>query len=111
MLFYGYHGNSQEEATLGQRFVVDVELELDVRPAGESDRLGETVNYSHVYRAVKGVMEGARLHLLEAVAENVAGTLLDRFAISGVMVRVKKPSVPLPGPLDYAAVEIYRGRA
>ena len=37
MQFYGFHGVNPEERTLGQTYVVDLEVELDLRPAGRSD--------------------------------------------------------------------------
>ena len=45
MMFYAYHGVYPEESRLGQRFTVDLELGLDLRPAAESDDLAKTVNY------------------------------------------------------------------
>lgn len=35
MEYYGYHGVFPEERKLGQRFYIDLELELDLREAGE----------------------------------------------------------------------------
>jgi dihydroneopterin aldolase len=109
LTFYGYHGVHSEERTLGQRFVVDLSLELDLRPAGESDDLGRTASYSEVYRAVKDVVEGPPMKLLEAVAEGVATAALRVSGASAVRVRVSKPWAPIKGSAaGLAAVEIYR---
>jgi len=111
MVFYGYHGVNPEERALGQRFVVDVELERDLSPAGLSDDLSMTVNYAAVYRAVKEVVEGEACNLIEAVAERVAAALLSRFGPEAVRVRVRKPWAPVKGSvLDWVGVEIYRKR-
>ena len=110
MVFYGYHGNSPEEAQLGQRFIVDVELETDLALAGNSDNLEHTLDYGKVYQAIREVLEGPRHRLLEAVATAAATRLLTQFPAKAVLVRIKKPSALLPGPLDYAGVEIFRNR-
>ena len=59
MQFYGFHGVNPEERTLGQPYVVDLEVELDLGPAGRSDNLADTVSYTQLYRVAQGVMEGA----------------------------------------------------
>ena len=41
--FYGYHGAFAEEQTLGQIFVVDLELAVDLTKASQSDNLDDTV--------------------------------------------------------------------
>ena len=112
MEFYGFHGANPEERALGQSYVVDLEVELDLRRPGGSDRLEDTVSYSHLYRTVKLVMEGESKNLLEATAHTIADRVLTEFPVKGVRVRVKKPRPPVRGSvIDNAAVEIYRRRA
>ena len=109
MVFYGFHGVGPAEQELGQRFVVDLEVEKDLRPAGRSDALADTVNYSRMYRLVKETMEGPSHNLLESLAETIAAGILDRFSVDSVTVVVKKPEVPMKGSiLSHASVEITR---
>ena len=109
--FYGYHGVHDAEQQLGQRFIVDLEMELDLRPAGLSDDPNDTVNYSQVYREIKQIMEGPPRKLLENVAEAIASCVLENFGVDSVRVKVKKPEVPVKGSiLDYASVEIFRSK-
>ena len=109
MQFYAYHGGSTEERSLGQPFQVDLEAELDLRPAGRSDNRDDTVSYTHLYRVVREEMEEAPRNLLEALAEDIAGRCLDRFALKAVKVRVKKTRPPVKGAvLAGAAVEVHR---
>ena len=112
LAFYAYHGVRSEEKTLGQRFELDLALELDLQRAGSLDDLSLTVDYGEVYRLVREQVESTSRDTLEAVAEQVAAALLQRFpSVEAVSVRVKKPSVPLPGAhLAWAAVEINRRR-
>ena len=111
MEFYGYHGGSPEERSLGQPFLVDMEAELDLRVAGKSDDRDDTVSYTHLYRVVREVMEEAPRNLLETLAEEIAGRALASFPLQAVRVRVKKTRPPIKGALlAGAAVEVYRGR-
>ena len=112
MQFYGFHGVNPEERRLGQPFVVDLTAELDLRAAGASDDLADTVSYAHLYRAVKAVMEGEPVQLLETAADAIADAILQQHPpVAAVQVRVSKPRPPIRGAvIDAAAVEIYRTR-
>ena len=106
MVFYGYHGNHQEEQTLGQRFVVDVEVLTDLGQVAQTDQLEDAIDLGAVYRSVKEMVEGPPVRLVETLAARLAQDLLARFPCDGVTVRVKKPNVPIPGPLDYEGAEV-----
>ena len=110
MQFYGFHGVNPEERRLGQPFIVDLTAELDLRAAGASDDLADTVSYAHLYRAVKAVMEGEPRQLLETAAAAIANAILQQHPpIAAIRVRVSKPRPPIRGSvIDAAAVEIYR---
>lgn len=111
MVFYGYHGATEEERRLGQRFTVDVEMVTDTRKAGKSDRLEDTLDYGDAFKAVKSVMEGPSRRLIEALAEGVAEALFAALPLQTVRVRVEKPGAPIKGSvLAQTAVEIYRER-
>jgi dihydroneopterin aldolase len=112
MQFYGFHGVNAEEKSLGQPYVVDLAVEMDLSIPGKSDRLEDTVSYTHLYRSVQKVMEGESRNLLESAAETVAIRILDEFPVKAVQVRVKKPRPPIKGSfVENAVVEIYRARA
>jgi dihydroneopterin aldolase len=108
MEFYGYHGMAAEERTLGQRFVVDVELFLDLTQAGLLDQPEFTVDYGAVAEVVRTVLEGPPCKLIEAVAEKLATTILECFPVQEVLIRLKKPHAPLPYKFESMAVEIRR---
>ena len=111
MQFYGYHGVNPEERVLGQRYVVDLTADLDLRRAGETDRLEDTVSYSHIYRTVRAVMEGEPRNLLESAAQAIAGNVLAEFPVEAVSVTVKKPNPPVRGSsIELAAVQVHRTR-
>jgi dihydroneopterin aldolase len=113
MRFYAYHGVNPEERALGQRFMVDVALAVDLRQPGQSDDLADTVSYSTVYKVVRGIVEGEPRNLIEAVAEEIATAILTWFPqVARVTVTVRKPEVPMKGSLlDAAGVRITRSQA
>jgi len=110
MTFRGRHGALPAEREVGGRFTVDVELLADLRAAGGSDRLEDTVDYTDAYELVRQVVEGEPLQLLEAVATSIAHRLLELHGVDCARVRVAK-TPPLPGEFRSFAVEIERSRS
>ncbi|GIN58018.1 dihydroneopterin aldolase [Lederbergia ruris] len=107
--FYGYHGVLPEENRLGQRFIVNLMIESDLREAGLKDDLAKTINYANVYEECKQIVEKDKYKLIEAVAEKIASVLLEKYTlIDRVTVKVVKPDPPIPGHYHSVAVEITR---
>jgi dihydroneopterin aldolase len=106
--FYAYHGVHGEERRLGQRFLVDVELNVDVSAAASRDDVSSAVDYSQVHAVVVEIGTGQQFRLLETLATRIASTLLDRFPIRGVTVRATKPAPALVGVLAGVTVEVTR---
>lgn len=111
MRFEGRHGYYDHELLTPQPFEVDVELLLNLQPAGVDDDLEKSVDYGRVYDAVRQIVVSTSFRLLEALAEAISHELLADFEVDEVGVRVRKPAVKLAGPLDHAAVEIWRRRS
>jgi dihydroneopterin aldolase len=110
MQFEGRHGYYDHELLQPQPFEVDVELVLNLQPAGTDDDLEQTIDYGRVYAIARQVVESTSFRLLEAIAEAISHEVLVEFDVTEVGVRVRKPKVQLGGPLDHAAVEIWRRR-
>ncbi|XP_065853261.1 dihydroneopterin aldolase 2-like [Euphorbia lathyris] len=109
--FHGFHGVKPEERVLGQKFLIDVDAWMDLRAAGKSDQLSDTISYTDIYRIVKEVVEGTPYNLLESVAQQFASSTLSKHSrISAVRVKIGKPHVAVHGPLDSLGVEILRRR-
>jgi dihydroneopterin aldolase len=111
MQFDGRHGDHDWERATPQPFEVDVELSLDLAPAGGSDELAKTVDYGRVFDIARQIVESRTFHLLETLAQAIATEVLAAHPlVDEIVVRVRKPNVRLSGRLDYAGVEITRGR-
>ena len=106
---FGHHGVTEDERRAGQRFLYDVEYELEHAPA--SDRLEDTVDYRDVAACVREISDARQFRLLEALAGAVADALLERFPAERVRVRVRKPGVSLEVPVAYSAAAVERRRA
>ncbi len=108
--FYGYHGASDEEQSVGHRYSVDVELRRDTRTAGNSDELRDTVNYSTVAKRVVAIGTREQFRLVEALAERIATSLLEEFPLESVRLRVRKIRPPMNVIASSVGVEIERRR-
>lgn len=112
--FDAAHGVLPEEHRTAQPFFVDVELDLDLAPAGLGDDLSASVDYGAIVAAVvRRVGGGGHADLIEALAERVAAGVADAVGASGVSVaevrvRVRKPLAPVGAQIDWAGVEIVR---
>ena len=108
MAFFAYHGTHPGEAELGQRFFIDVEMYTDLSTAAKTDDLTKTINYKKVFSCVKELVENRRFMLIEALGQAIANKILTEFPAEKVCIRVRKPSSPLQGIIDYVEVEIWR---
>lgn len=110
MVFYAHHGYYEAERELGQRFEMDIEVECDLSKAAASDELENTIDYRKVYSIAKEAFENYKFKLLETVAERISSQILESFDVSTILIRVRKPHVPLKGFLDHIEIEIKRSR-
>ena len=90
---FGHHGARPYEKEAGQRLEVDLELEPADDRAEKSDRLADAVDYDLLNRTVREVVEGRSFHLLEALAAATAESVLERFAVRRVKVRIAKQNL------------------
>ncbi len=107
----GFHGVFEHERREGQEFVVDVELALDLSPAGASDDLADTVNYGEIGAAVLARIEGEPFDLIERLAEVIASDALQHNDVDEVTVTVHKPQAPVGVPFGDVTVAVTRRRA
>lgn len=105
--FYAHHGVFEQETALGQRFFVDVVMDVEAGDALVSDDVEQTVHYGLAYELVEKIMTGSRRNLIETLANDVAlGLAAWSARIRRVEVAIRKPSAPIPGILDYVEVRV-----
>lgn len=106
------HGVLEHEADLGQRYVVDVTIHVDLRAAAASDDLADTVDYGALSSLVVHTFGKPRVRLVESVAGRVADAVLDHDErITAVDVTVHKPSAPLTVPVRDVRIQLHRERS
>lgn len=107
---FAKHGVFDFEKERAQVFRVDVTLYLDLRPAGQSDSLGDTVDYGAIASEVREVVGGESHQLIETVAERVASAVLANTLVVRTVVTVHKPDAPVDVALADVSVTIDRSR-
>ncbi len=107
---FGHHGLFDFERADGQEFVVDVVLGVDTRAAGDTDDLGETVDYGLLAKGVKATIESDPVNLVETLAQRIADLCLGQPVVRWAEVTVHKPDAPVDVALDDVAITIYRSR-
>ncbi|GAA2041520.1 dihydroneopterin aldolase [Yaniella flava] len=107
----GHHGVLDHERATGQTFLVDLELELDVDEAAQTDDVAATVNYAEVAKVVEEIVTGEPVNLIETLAVAMADAILRNFPrVTSVLVTVNKPQAPIPADFANVAVTISRDR-
>lgn len=107
---FGRHGVYDFEREQGQDFVVDVVLELDIRPAAASDSVADTVHYGDLADRLVAILSGEPVKLLETLVSRLAEECLTDSAVMAAEVTVHKPLAPIPHPFGDVAVTIRRER-
>jgi dihydroneopterin aldolase len=106
IVVFGFHGVHLEEKTLGQRFEIDLEYRLANPPLPWIDEESATVSYVDAYDIVSRVSAEKSFNLIETLANRIIEEMRSRFSIDLIVVRIRKPSVPIQGILDNAGVEV-----
>ncbi|HWD08894.1 MAG TPA: dihydropteroate synthase [Actinomycetota bacterium] len=107
---FGYHGVNAAEKRNGQDFVVDLEAILDLGPAGRSDDLTRTVDYSELTARATAIVAGERYDLIEALAERLTAVVLEYPGVARAVVRVAKPAALAGRGVEEVSVQIERHR-
>ncbi|MEN8156304.1 MAG: dihydroneopterin aldolase [Bacteroidota bacterium] len=109
MEFYAFHGHYQEEQIVGNRFLVDLELEADLKAPAQSDQLDDAVNYQRAYQLIKKEMRRKKSNLLENIAKRILDALFNEMdGIKKATVRVRKMHPPMGGPIRSVGVTMSR---
>lgn len=107
---FGHHGVLPHERRYGQRFSIDLVLELDLAPAAGSDDLDDTIDYGRLSGDVAAIVAGEPVELIEALAGRIAVRCLEDARVQAVEVTVHKPNAPVPVVAREVAVTLRRTR-
>jgi 7,8-dihydroneopterin aldolase/epimerase/oxygenase len=111
VVIHARHGVMEHETEVGQRFVIDLDLSVDLSESSHTDRLADTVSYSNVVATATAAFKNTNYKLLERAAGAVADAILSSFPrISAVEVTVHKPHAPIAAIFDDVGVVLMRTR-
>ncbi len=111
LLIHAHHGVMTHESKVGQRFVIDLELAIDLARAAASDKLVDTVSYSTIVETATRAFTARSYRLVEAAAGAVADAVLSAFPpVASVRVTVHKPHAPIAAIFNDVGVTVLRKR-
>lgn len=106
------HGDPTHHRECGQRFVIDLNLTVDIEPAARSDRLSDTIDYAAIVATVTAAFTRSPPSALGRAAEAVAQAILDAHqGVSAAGVTVHMPHAPISAMFGDVGVAIVRNRA
>lgn len=109
MEFYAFHGHYREEQIVGNRFLVDLELESNLDIPAESDQLKDAVNYHQAYQIIRKEMQMKKSNLLENIGKRILDALYDELpGVDRITVRIRKMYPPMGGPIKSVGVTMSR---
>ena len=109
MEFYAFHGHYQEEQIVGNRFLVDLEMEADLTDAADSDNLNDAVNYQQAYQIIKNEMRRTKSNLLENIGKRILDALYAEMeGIEKATIRIRKLNPPMGGPIKSVGIKMSR---
>lgn len=107
---YGRHGVHDAERVLGQRFVVDLDMELADDRSSTTDDLADTVDYAAMADDIVHIVGGEPVALLERLCRLIADRALREPVVRSATVTVAKPQVAIRHALDDVAVTLHARR-
>jgi 7,8-dihydroneopterin aldolase/epimerase/oxygenase len=105
MRFHARHGVAPEEGVLGQQWIIDLDLVVDIAQAAATDELEHTVNYAAVYSLCQDIVVNERFALIETLANHLLSSVLSAHPkVKSTTVTIHKPQAPIPGIHDGVSI-------
>ncbi len=109
MEFYAFHGHYQEEQIVGNRFLLDLEMEADLAAPANSDNLKDAVNYQLAYKIIKHEMRRTKSKLLENIGKRILDALFTEMeGLEKATIRIRKLNPPMGGPIKSVGIKMSR---
>ena len=106
----GKHGVYDFEKKKEGVFELDIFLYLNLKNAIISDNLKDSVDYSKIVELVKKIFSDNDCNLIEYVAGRICESIIEKYPIHKVIIKIRKPHAPIDADLDTVEVEIERKR-
>ena len=111
LVTHARHGVMEHETKVGQRFVIDLELSIDLSESAHSDRLSDTVSYASVVETATDAFTNTNYKLLERAAGAVSDAIFAAFPrVHAIKVTVHKPHAPIAEIFEDVGVVLMRKR-
>ncbi|GAF05346.1 dihydroneopterin aldolase [Saccharicrinis fermentans] len=108
MEFYAYHGCFKEEQVVGNRFMVNIAIQVDVEKPSHSDNINDALNYVSVYELTRQEIQ-QNSHLVEHLTERILNAIHQKFDyVDWVKVKVSKMNPPMGGQMKAVSVTMQR---
>lgn len=104
---YAYHGVHPQEAKVGNNFIIDLKLKIDIRKPMETDDINDAVSYADIYETVSQEMANPS-KLLENVASRIIRRIFKDYpAIESIKLKLAKQNPPMGADILGAGIEIH----
>ncbi|NWG26062.1 MAG: dihydroneopterin aldolase [Pseudorhodoplanes sp.] len=111
LALHAFHGVMPHEGKVGQTFTLDIELDVDLSAASQSDKLADTIGYDEAVEVASKAFRAKRFRLVEAAAGAVADALLKGFPkVQSCRITIHKPHAPIAATFDDVGISIFRAR-
>ena len=84
-------GVGKEERRDRQDVMIDIDLHADMRAAGRSDDIRDSVDYRALTKRIIALVESSKFYLVEKLAAEIASLCLEDKRVERARVAVEKP--------------------
>ncbi|WP_294681855.1 dihydroneopterin aldolase [uncultured Gemella sp.] len=104
---FANHGLFEEENKLGQKFIFDIECELNYKKAMFSDEMTDSISYADIAEVVVKTATTNTFNLLERLAGEILKNIFTEFSqIENIKLKINKPGAPIKYHFEKCGVEV-----
>ena len=104
---FANHGLFEEENKLGQKFIFDIECELNYKKAMFSDEMTDSTSYADIVEVVVKTATTNTFNLLERLAGEILKNIFTEFSqIEIINLKINKPGAPIKYHFERCGVEV-----
>ncbi len=106
---FARHGVLPAENQLGQKFLINADMELDILRAARTDDIKKTIDYGEVCEYITDYMKDYTFNLIETVAVKLCENILVKYPLLGsCRIEIIKPWAPIGLPVSSVSVEVFK---